>query len=96
MNLAQDASPGNIMQHDLVPQGRLKVVQDCVAAYFQPSPFDKLRAGSAGPGLEMRFSHTLAGPPQRRVGVNQLVDWLKPLTSGALAQLPFPLYKGDK
>jgi hypothetical protein len=25
------------MQHDRVPQGRLKVVQDCVAAYFQPS-----------------------------------------------------------
>jgi hypothetical protein len=22
---------------NLVPQGRLKVVQDCVAAYFQPS-----------------------------------------------------------
>jgi hypothetical protein len=25
------------MQHDLVPQGRLTVVQDCVAAYFQQS-----------------------------------------------------------
>jgi hypothetical protein len=25
------------MKHDLVPQGRLKVVQDCDAAYFQPS-----------------------------------------------------------
>jgi hypothetical protein len=25
------------MQHDLVPQGRLKSVQDCLAAYFQPS-----------------------------------------------------------
>jgi hypothetical protein len=27
----------------------MKVVQDCVAADLQPSPFDKLRAGSAGP-----------------------------------------------
>jgi hypothetical protein len=33
---------------DSVPQGRLKVVEDCIAANFQPSPFDKLRAGSAG------------------------------------------------
>ena len=35
---------------ELVERGRLKVVQDCVAAYFQPSPFDKLRAGSTGLG----------------------------------------------
>jgi hypothetical protein len=37
LNLAQDASPGYIVQHDQVPQGRLKVVQGYVAAYFQPS-----------------------------------------------------------
>ena len=37
LNLAQDASPGYTMKHDLVPQGRLRVVQDCAAAYFQPS-----------------------------------------------------------
>jgi hypothetical protein len=43
----------------LVPRGRLKVVQDCVAAYFQPSPFDKLRAGSTGLNLEMEFAHAL-------------------------------------
>ena len=27
----------------------------------QPSPFDKLRAGSSGLGLEMEFPHTLSG-----------------------------------
>jgi len=43
------------MEHDLVPQGRLKVVQDCVAAHFQPSPFDKLRAGSAGLNSKILF-----------------------------------------
>ena len=32
LNLAQDASPGYIKKHDLVPQGRLK--EDCVAAHF--------------------------------------------------------------
>jgi hypothetical protein len=37
LNIAQDASPGYIMQHDQVPKGRLKVVQDSDAAYFQPS-----------------------------------------------------------
>ena len=36
------------MKHGPVPQGRLEFVQDCVAVFFQPSPFDKLRAGSAG------------------------------------------------
>ena len=28
----------------------------------QPSPFDKLRAGSAGLSLEMEFSHMLFSP----------------------------------
>jgi hypothetical protein len=37
LSLAQDVSPGYITKHDRVPQGRLKVVQDCVAAHFQPS-----------------------------------------------------------
>ncbi len=34
-----------------VPEGRLKIVQDCVAAYFQPS--------LSGLILEMEFSHTV-------------------------------------
>jgi hypothetical protein len=39
---------------------RLKVVQDCVAAYFQPSPFDKLRARSAGLGRPFKSNPGLA------------------------------------
>jgi hypothetical protein len=36
-----------------------QVFQDGVAANFQPSPFDKLRAVPAGLSLEMEFSLTL-------------------------------------
>jgi hypothetical protein len=36
----------------------MKVVQDCFAAYFQPSPFDKLRAGSTGLNSQNPGCHT--------------------------------------
>jgi hypothetical protein len=45
---------------ELVERGRLKVVQDWVAACFQPSPFDKLRAGSAGLGRPRKSNPGLA------------------------------------
>jgi hypothetical protein len=62
------------MQPDPVPQGRLKVVQDWIAAYFQPSLRDWIVL-SSNPGLaswakfsrpfgaelEMEFSHTPEG-----------------------------------
>jgi hypothetical protein len=35
--LSPGRSPGYNMRHDPVPQGRLKVVQDWIAAHFQPS-----------------------------------------------------------
>jgi hypothetical protein len=42
-----------------VPKGRLKVVQDCVAVNFQPSPFDKLRVIPSGAKPSEFLTHLL-------------------------------------
>jgi hypothetical protein len=41
-------SPGWRFERRKVPQGRLKIRRDPTLDNLQPSPFDKLRAGSAG------------------------------------------------
>jgi hypothetical protein len=54
----------------------MKVVQDWVAAYCQPSPFDKLRAGSAGlrelrpPNYSFRSATIGCTLAARRAGIN--------------------------
>jgi hypothetical protein len=40
-----------MVQHDSVPQGRLKIALDCIAVYFSAFPAEL--------SLEMEFSHTL-------------------------------------
>jgi hypothetical protein len=40
--------PGEKSSDDPVPKGRLKIAQAEIVVKLQSSPFDKLRAGSAG------------------------------------------------
>jgi hypothetical protein len=60
LNLAQDDSPGYIVRHDQVPEGRLKVVQDRIATYFQPSLRDR-RPCKSYPGLSSDVPSGLTG-----------------------------------
>jgi hypothetical protein len=55
-DLSPGRSPGKTFETRQVSKGRLKIVQGQVAAYFQPSPFGKLRASSAGLDFVIRLA----------------------------------------
>ena len=45
--MSPDASPG-LLRESRIVRAEVKVAQDCILGHFQPSPFDRLRAGSTG------------------------------------------------